>query len=105
MPQDEYNVGDRVQLTVNHPYGNPDLRVGSTRTICVVRGGGDVGVGWDEPVDGGHTCYVRDADGVDCPEGYGWFVYYREIEHIYEPVVDDSSVADGFELMAFISAG
>lgn len=51
----EFKVGDRVICVEDNPYGNDDIY-------------GDVGVCWDDKVEGGHNC-----DG-SCEYGFGWYV-------------------------------
>lgn len=64
----EFKVGDRVICVEDNPYGNDDIFAGNTGTVCREDDYGDVGVCWDDKVEGGHDC-----DG-SCEYGFGWYV-------------------------------
>ena len=80
----EFNIGDRVVSTVSRPSGNQTIVVGFAGTVCTIRDG--IGVRWDEPIEGGHTCYS--GGETHCEDGYGWWVREDQIE----PEPDDSLV-------------
>lgn len=64
-----FNIGDRVVAVADHPASNISIHAGDAGTICSQeRGAPWVGVYWDNPVDGGHSCNGR------CEHGYGWRV-------------------------------
>ena len=64
----EFKVGDRVICVEDNPYGNDDIFAGNTGTVCREDDYGDVGICWDDKVEGGHNC-----DG-SCEYGFGWYV-------------------------------
>ena len=64
----EFKVGDRVICVEDNPYGNDDILAGNTGTVCREDDYGDVGICWDDKVEGGHNC-----DG-SCEYGFGWYV-------------------------------
>mgnify|MGYP000330828870 CR=1 FL=1 len=66
----KYQVGDRVELLVDHPESNSVLVAGDLGTVCYVSEYGDerrLGVAWDKGC--GHSC-----DG-NCEDLHGWYVY------------------------------
>lgn len=95
----EFKVGDRVVCIEDNPYGNEDIFVGSTGTVCVEDCDGDVGVCWDDKIDAGHDC-----DGA-CEYGFGWYVYPDNIEldtEAYKPFEFDE---DEFNKLVFGGVG
>ena len=70
----EFKVGDRVICVEDNPYGNDDIFAGNTGTVCREDDYGDVGVCWDDKVEGGHNC-----DG-SCEYGFGWYVSQSSIQ-------------------------
>lgn len=64
-----FSVGDRVVAVVDSPADSTSIRAGDAGTVCCYdAGGGWIGVCWDSPVDGGHSC------GGRCKYRYGWNV-------------------------------
>lgn len=73
----EFNVGDRVVCLVDYPDDNEDVYAGCTGTVCRVNpdeDSGDIGVCWDDKIQGGHNCCGS------CEYGHGWFVRPRMIK-------------------------
>lgn len=97
----EWNVGDRVVSTANHPDGNPDIVVGFVGTVCAIADD-RVGICWDEPIENGHDC-TYDGEGR-CEYGHGWWVYEDQIE----PEADDDTTfefdEDEFNKLVFGAA-
>ena len=88
-----FEIGDRVQILVDHPYENPDIVSGDIGTVCEVVGG-IVGVRFDYRISGGHTC-----DG-NCEDGYGWQMFVRELELCEED--DEANDIDNNSFMNII---
>ena len=76
-----FQIGDRVETVVDHPEGNPDIMVGMQGTVCelnTLEAIRFIGVMWDMPVKGGHTC------DHNCPNGYGWRVWPDRIKAVQD---------------------
>lgn len=83
-----FDVGDRVELLVDHPDGNDDLICGCCGTVTEDTGYDEaksnwVSVCWDIEVAGGHDTGWPDL----CPEGHGWNVERSDLAFI--PAFDD----------------
>lgn len=98
----EFNVGDRVVSIVNHPDDNESIIEGLSGCVCcildedVACGDRNIGVCWDEPIDGGHDCRGN------CEWRRGWFVYARELEP--ERTTNFDAATDN-ELLTFLGIG
>lgn len=85
MENERYQVGDRVQLLVNHPDGNKVLMSGATGTVVHVSISFSVGVCWDVPrgTPGFHHCQHH------CENGRGWYVSARNLAKAMDLDLDD----------------
>lgn len=70
----EFSIGDRVVCIEDNPDHNYDIFAGSTGTVCTKSEFGDVGVRWDDRIEGGHDC-----EG-SCEYGFGWYVLSSAIK-------------------------
>lgn len=78
-----YSVGDRVQAIVNHPDNNSSILAEDTGTVCNISAVSSIGVEWDKPVSGGHSC------DHTCEDGFGWYVDKDEIALCGKDDVED----------------
>ena len=71
-----YEIGQRVELVIDHPDNNYSLVRGDTGTVVKVYGDGatqSIGVQWDKYVNG------HDWASDTCLEGHGWWVFCTDI--------------------------
>lgn len=81
----EWNVGDRVVCTRDHPDGNKTILAGDIGTVCVALNR-RVGVCWDNVIEGGHTCLHNGED--HCAKGHGWFVWIDNVAPCIEQDIE-----------------
>ena len=71
-----YEIGQRVELIIDHPDNNQSLVRGDTGTVVKVYGDGatqSIGVQWDKYVSG------HDCTSDTCLGGHGWLVFCTDI--------------------------
>lgn len=80
-----FRIGDRVVVEYSTSYSN--IEKGSTGVVVELIDDIDyVGVRFDEPISGGHSC------GGRCDCGHGWRLIWTDLSLIEE---DDEFDADG----------
>lgn len=92
----ELQVGRRVQVGSNGYCGRSDLKGMIGKIVAVEGGAWEVGVEFNKPICGGHSCRGRGKDG------YCYYGYAKDIFYI-DNVVDIKSLAITFDDIAFES--